>query len=124
MSDFVEVAGADFKDGEMRKIIFEGKEVLVARVGAKYYATQDRCQHLGGDLSQGKLEGTIITCPRHGSQYDLADGHVIRWTDWTGLKLAFAKIAKSPRPLRTYQVKIEGGKVLLSSAGKGAAGVP
>ena len=124
MSDFVEVASANFKDGEMRKVVLEGKEVLVARVGAKYYATQDRCQHLGGDLSQGKLEGTVVTCPRHGSQYDLADGHVIRWTDWTGLKLAFAKIAKPPRPLRTYQVKTEGGKVLLASADKAAGGVP
>ena len=114
MSNFVEVANVDFKDGEMRKIVLDGKEVLVARVGAKYYATQDRCQHLGGDLSQGKLEGTVVTCPRHSSQYDLADGHVVRWTDWTGLKLTFAKIARPPRGLKTYDVKAEGGKVLIA----------
>jgi 3-phenylpropionate/trans-cinnamate dioxygenase ferredoxin subunit len=115
MPDFIEVAAADFKDGEMRKVLVEDKEVLVARVGPNYYATQDRCQHLGGDLSMGKLEGTVVTCPRHHSQYDLKDGHVVRWTDWTGLKLSVAKIAKSPRPLKTYEVRVEGGKVLVAS---------
>ncbi len=115
MPEFVEITKADFKDGEMRKLIVGGKEVLIARVGANYYATQDRCQHLGGDLSMGKLEGTIVTCPHHHSQYDLKDGHVVRWTDWSGLKLAFAKIAKSPRPLKTYSLKIEAGKVLVST---------
>ncbi len=114
MPEFVEIAKADFKDGEMRKLIVEGREVLIARVGANYYATQDRCQHLGGDLSTGKLDGTIVTCPRHHSQYDLKDGRVVRWTDWSGLKLALAKIAKSPKALRTYNLKIEGGKVLVS----------
>ena len=29
----------------------------------------------------GKLDGTIVTCPRHYSQFDLADGRVVRWTD-------------------------------------------
>lgn len=115
MPDFTEVSASDFKDGEMRKVLVQGKEVLVARVGANYYATQDRCRHLGGDLSMGKLEGTVVTCPRHHSQYDLKDGHVVRWTDWTGLKLTLAKIAKSPRPLKTYDVKVEGGKVLVAS---------
>lgn len=114
MPGFVEIAKADFRDGEMRKFLVDGKEVLIARVGANYYATQDRCQHLGGDLSMGKLEGTIVTCPRHHSQYDLKDGHVVRWTDWSGLKLALAKIAKSPRPLRTYALKIEADKILVS----------
>ena len=115
MPDFMEVTAANFKDGEMRKVLVEGKEVLVARVGASYYATQNRCQHLGGDLSMGKLEGTVVTCPRHGSQYDLKDGHVVRWTNWTGLKLTVAKMAKSPRPLKTYDVKVESGKVLVAS---------
>ncbi len=115
MPGFVEVSQANFKDGEMRKVMVDGAEVLVARVGSNYYATQDRCQHLGGDLSMGRLEGTIVTCPRHHSQYDIRDGHVVRWTDWSGLKLALAKIAKSPRPLKTYAIKIEAGKVLVSS---------
>ncbi len=116
MAEFVEVAGVnDLKDGAMKMVTVAGKEVLLARVAGKHYATQDRCQHMGGDLSRGKLEGTVVTCPLHGSQYDLKDGHVVRWTKWSGLLLALAKMVKSPRPLKTYEVKVEGDKVLVAA---------
>jgi nitrite reductase/ring-hydroxylating ferredoxin subunit len=46
----------------------------------------------------------------------------VRWTDWTGLKLALTKIAKSPRPLRTYEVRVEGGKVLVAYKGASSVG--
>ncbi len=118
MADFTEVADVkELKDGAMRMVMVGGREVLVAKVGDKFYAVQNRCPHMGGNLSQGKLEGTIVTCPRHASQFDLRDGRVIRWTNWTGLKQTFGKILKSPRPLKTYEVKVEGGKVLVD-AGK------
>ncbi len=68
---------------------------------------------MGGDLSLGKLEGTVITCPRHHSQFDLTDGHIIHWTDFSGIKLSLGKIFKSPRPLKVYDVKIEGEKILV-----------
>jgi 3-phenylpropionate/trans-cinnamate dioxygenase ferredoxin subunit len=68
---------------------------------------------MGGSLSEGKLEKTVVTCPRHHSQFDLVDGHVVRWTDWSGIKLSLAKMVKSPRPVNTYRVKVEGGKVMV-----------
>jgi len=68
---------------------------------------------MGGNLSQGTLEGTILTCPRHHSQFDLTDGRVVRWTDWTGIMLATGKLLKSPRPIKTHQVKQEGDRILV-----------
>lgn len=110
---FVEILKKDeLNDGELKMADIEGHEFLIARVGDNYYASDNRCPHMGGNLSIGKLEGTVITCPRHHSQFDLTDGHVIRWTDWTGLKLTAAKIFKSPRDLKTYEVKIEEDKIL------------
>lgn len=112
MAEYVHVADAkELNDGGMRMVMVEEQEILIAKVGDKYYATQNRCPHMGGNLSKGKLEGTIVTCPVHGSQFDLVDGKVIRWTNWTGPKLAMGKILKSPRPLKTYEVKVEGDKV-------------
>ena len=52
-------------------------------------------------------------CHLHHSQFDLADGHVVRWTDWSGAVLTIAEPARHPRPLRTYEVKIEDGKVFV-----------
>ena len=68
---------------------------------------------MGGNLSQGTLEGTVVTCPRHHSQFDITDGHVIRWTDWSGIKLGVGKLLRSPRPLKTYEVKIEEDKIMV-----------
>ena len=109
MSKLVEVARTDeLKDGSMKSVKVEGREILLARVGDRYYAANNRCPHMGGNLSQGNLAGSVVTCPRHGSQFDLADGHVIRWTNWTGFQLSLAKLFKSPRSLPTYPVKVEG----------------
>jgi 3-phenylpropionate/trans-cinnamate dioxygenase ferredoxin subunit len=114
MSTFVPVAKAgELTDGTMKEVTVQGRNILLARVGDRYYAADGRCPHMGGILAQGKLEGTVVTCPRHSSQFDLTDGHVIRWTDWMGLKAAVAKIVKSPRPLTVHQVKVEKDDILV-----------
>lgn len=114
MSTFVEVAKTDeLADGAMKQVSVGGQEILLARVGERYYSADNRCPHMGGNLSQGTLEGTILTCPRHHSQFDLTDGHVVRWTDWTGIMLATGKLLKSPRPIKTHQVKQEGDRILV-----------
>ena len=102
----------ELKDGTMKMVKIDDHEYLLAKVGDNYYCTDNQCPHMGGNLSAGKLEGTIVTCPQHHSQFDLNDGHNIRWTDWTGIKLAIGKALRSPRPLNTYEVKIEGDKIM------------
>jgi 3-phenylpropionate/trans-cinnamate dioxygenase ferredoxin subunit len=114
MNEFVEVPGGnELKSGQMKMFNLGKREILLARVGDAFYAADNRCPHMGGILSQGKLEKTIVTCPRHHSQFDLIDGHVVRWTDWSGIKLSFGRMLKSPRPVKTYKAKLEGGKVMV-----------
>jgi 3-phenylpropionate/trans-cinnamate dioxygenase ferredoxin subunit len=115
MSEFVEAANRqDLKSGEMKAVKAAGKEILLARVGDTFYATQSRCPHMGGSLTMGTLEKTIVTCPRHRSQFDLTDGKILTWTDWTGMKLTLAKMFKSPRPLKTYKVRVDGDKIMVA----------
>jgi 3-phenylpropionate/trans-cinnamate dioxygenase ferredoxin subunit len=110
---FVEILKKDaINDGELKMVEINDHEFLIARVEDNYYVSDNRCPHMGGNLSNGNLEGTVITCPRHHSQFDLIDGHVIRWTDWSGLKLTASKIFKSPRNLKTYEVMIDGDKIM------------
>ena len=116
MADIIEVNGANkIENGQMKKFTIGNKEVVIAKVNDSFYAADNHCPHMGGKLSQGKLEGTIVTCPRHHSQFDLTDGHVVRWTDWSGIKLSLSKAVKSPRPLKTYRVRSEGDKVFIDS---------
>ena len=114
MGKFVEAGKkGELAEGKMTEVTADGREILLARVGDRFYAVDNTCPHMGGNLSQGKLEGTIVTCPLHGSQFDLSDGHVIRWTNFPGLVSAVAKIFKKPRPLKTYAVKLEGDTILI-----------
>ena len=103
----------EFQNGSKKKVNVQGKEIMLARVADNYYAIGNVCPHMGGDLSAGKLEGTIITCPRHTSQFDITDGHNIRWMAGSGLAAALGKFIKSPRPAPSYKVKVEGDAIMV-----------
>ena len=113
MGEFTEVAKIDeLKNGTMKIVSAEGRAILLARVGDKYHAADNRCPHMKGDLSRGKLEGTIITCPVHGSQFDISNGQLVRWLKG-GLISKLGGALKMPRNLTVYNVKVEDGKVLV-----------
>jgi 3-phenylpropionate/trans-cinnamate dioxygenase ferredoxin subunit len=114
MAKFIEAINVnDLNSGEMKDVVLDGREILLARVGGSYYAADNRCPHLGGKLSRGRLEGTVVTCPLHGSQFDLASGKVIRWLKGSGLLSSVGKALKGPRPIATYGVKVESDKLLV-----------
>lgn len=114
MPAFTDAIGVDeLADGSMMKVDVPGTSVLLARVGDRFLAVQSRCPHLGGDLSKGTLSGTIVRCPLHGSEFDLADGRVVRWTKFTGAARAVAGALRHERPLRVYQVRVADGRVLI-----------
>jgi len=102
---------SELEDGAMKEASVQGRRFLLVRVGEKYYAADSRCPHMGGNLSRGKLEGTVVTCPRHGSHFDLRDGRVVRWLKGSGLISRIGKTLKSPRSLKIYNVEVEGEKV-------------
>ena len=104
---------SDLAEGTVKKYQVEDKEVLIAKVEGKYYAAQNKCPHFGGDLSKGKLEGTIVTCPRHSSQFNLTDGSVVRWLKGTGLISSIGKTLKPPQKLSTYQLKADGQDIMV-----------
>lgn len=113
MSDFIDVLGTgDVQDGQMTEVKVDGHAFLVARIGDEYLIADGRCPHLHGNLTKGTLEGAVVTCPLHHSQFDLRDGSVVRWTDFSGAILSVASAVRHPRPLRVYEVRIAGGRVL------------
>jgi 3-phenylpropionate/trans-cinnamate dioxygenase ferredoxin subunit len=114
MAEFIRVcATSELGPGTMKHFEVEGYEVLVANVGGSYYALDNLCPHMRGDLSAGKLEGTVVTCPRHSSQFDVRDGKFIRWAQMGFLLTTVIKMLKPPRPAYAYKVKIEGEAVLI-----------
>jgi nitrite reductase/ring-hydroxylating ferredoxin subunit len=52
--------------------------VVVIRYGTQVHVLADRCSHLSGPLSEGKLKDGCLTCPWHGSSFRVSDGTVAR----------------------------------------------
>jgi nitrite reductase/ring-hydroxylating ferredoxin subunit len=42
------------------------------------WAIADSCPHAGASLCEGELDGDVVTCPRHGSQFRVTDGARVR----------------------------------------------
>ena len=69
-------------------------DVAVFSVEGGFCATQARCTHRQGPLSEGTLDGSTVTCPLHGAQFNV----------WTGAVLR----GPATQPLETYSVTIDG----------------
>lgn len=87
-----------------------GRLGLVARVGATpvgpvaiyqidgaVHAVADRCPHAGALLSEGELDRRQVTCPRHGSQFDVCTGERLR--------------GPADTDIATFPVVVAGGQV-------------
>jgi NAD(P)H-dependent nitrite reductase small subunit len=60
--------------GTSKILALGGTGVAVFNIDGRFYAIRNRCPHEGGPVASGPLTGTLITCPRHGWQFDLATG--------------------------------------------------
>jgi len=117
VNDYVLVCKVDdVPAGEARQFRVAGRDIALARVaGGDCYAIGGRCTHLGAALGKGKLDGTTLTCPWHGSQFDVTDGCLVRWVQEPSWMRLGAGVV--PRFLRrdvpTYEVKVEDGQVFV-----------
>ena len=76
--DFVPVlAEAELRENELRRVQANGMPVLLVRRGQRIYAIAETCAHLGGPLSEGKLDDATVRCPWHGSRFSLENGRVL-----------------------------------------------
>jgi nitrite reductase (NADH) small subunit len=72
---FVRVAKVtDLRPGSIQEFDVEGIPIALANVAGKIYAINNTCLHEGGPLGEGYLEGSIVTCPWHGWQFNVIDG--------------------------------------------------
>jgi len=68
--------------------------VAVFNVGGSFCAAQAKCTHRGGPLNEGTLDGSTVTCPWHGSQFNVCTGAVTH--------------GPAREPLKTYRVIFDG----------------
>lgn len=64
----------DLADGQMRYCDVDDYGVMVCRVEGQLYALEDNCSHADTPLSEGRLRGYNVTCPLHGTSFDVRTG--------------------------------------------------
>ena len=80
MASFPVARVGEIAPGNMVGIEAGGERILVANVGGEFYAMRAKCNHMGGQLDRGTLEGAIVTCPLHGSKWDVKTGKLVQFT--------------------------------------------
>ncbi len=85
--------------GELRSFNVGGHELLAVLVGERVFCLEGRCSHAGAPLAEGTLAGEVLTCPWHYSQFNVADGSVLRGPAY--------------KPLKAYPTKIKDNSVLV-----------
>ena len=79
MTSFPVAKTGDVPPGKMVGVEIEGDSILVANVDGRLYAMRAVCSHMGGHLDKGTLEGNVVTCPLHGSRWDITTGKLVRF---------------------------------------------
>jgi nitrite reductase/ring-hydroxylating ferredoxin subunit len=117
VAEFIPVCKLDeIPVGEAREFKVGGREIALARVASgECYAVGGRCTHLRGPMGEGTLEGTTLTCPWHGSQFNVKSGLLVRWVQEPAWMRAVAGLIPPfmRRNLPSYEVRVEDGQVLV-----------
>jgi nitrite reductase/ring-hydroxylating ferredoxin subunit len=60
--------------GKCMAVEVAGNKLALFNVDGTFYAIGDTCTHRGGPLSEGTFEGSTVTCPWHGANFDVCTG--------------------------------------------------
>lgn len=119
----VQAARADeIAEGASKCVKLDGVRILLVREKGEIFAVENRCPHLGLSMEKGKVRDGSITCPWHGSSFDLRTGANVDWVNsvagiplpqWSHRLIA---LGKEPQAVRTFAVSVEGGTVFVDTA--------
>jgi nitrite reductase/ring-hydroxylating ferredoxin subunit len=93
---------ADLPVGSMIGADLGEERILIANVGGEFFAMRATCNHMGGPLEDGTLEGNVVTCPLHGSKWDVKSGALIEFV-------------RPLPPEPTYKVTVKGDVILVEA---------
>ncbi len=102
MTQWVEACAAgDIEEEDLIGFDHGGKTYAIYRSGKdEYFATDGLCTHEQVELADGLVMDYIIECPMHNGRFDYRTGE--------------ARGAPACVDLKTYQVKVENGRVFIA----------
>lgn len=96
--DWVEVLDeGELQENTPKRVEASGVPVMLLRQGGQTFAIAATCNHMGGPLNEGQIEGDTVTCPWHGSVFCVRDGALIHGP------------ATAPQP--AFEVRTQNGRI-------------
>jgi nitrite reductase/ring-hydroxylating ferredoxin subunit len=97
-------AAADVAEGQALGVRVGDKEIAIYHLtGGEFCATDNVCSHEYALLTEGWMENGCIECPLHAAQFDIRTGKALS--------------APADEDLAVFEVKVEGGDVLVKVPG-------
>ena len=90
----------DVPEDDVVGMIVAGRDMALYNAGGEIFATDNICTHGHARLCEGFLDGHEIECPLHQGKFDVRTGQ--------------PTCAPVTEAIRSYPVKIEGGRVFLA----------
>ena len=114
-------AAADVAADKVLKTSANSTSVLVAKVDDQYCAIANKCPHLGLPMAKGKLDNGVLTCPFHGSKFEMCTGKNVEWVETfvgvplPGVAKKMMAMGKSPTDVASFQVTQEGDDLFIDA---------
>ncbi len=90
----------DIRINEMERFDINGRKILICNVEGQFYALDDTCSHEDASLYRGALKGKCVSCPMHGSRFDIETGEPLD--------------EPATIPVATHPLKIEEETILIA----------
>lgn len=92
-------ARGDVTPGTGMVVEAAGRTLAIFNLNGTFYALDNTCTHVGGPLGEGKVAGNVVTCPWHGSKFDITTGAVVG--------------PPARRPVAAYRVSVKNDEVMV-----------
>ncbi|MBM3730567.1 MAG: non-heme iron oxygenase ferredoxin subunit [Actinobacteria bacterium] len=91
----------DFTPGSATRVVMNGTNIAVVRIGNDFYAINDTCSHGNVSLSEGHVweDTKELECVKHGSAFSLETG--------------CPNTLPATRPVTVYSVIVKGDEVFI-----------
>ena len=100
MSNWIDACATDDIDEEdLIAFVYGGQKIAIYNTEKGFFATDLMCSHEEQSLEDGMVIDCVIECPLHGARFDILSGKALS--------------APATEDLKTFPVKVEGGRVLV-----------
>jgi nitrite reductase/ring-hydroxylating ferredoxin subunit len=118
----VKAARADeIAEGKSKCVKLDELRILLIKEKGEIFALENRCPHFGLSMEKGAIRNGNITCPWHGSSFDVKTGANVDWVNSVaGITLPrwsqkLVAMGKEPQSVRAFPVTVENGTVFVNT---------